>query len=408
MLGRGAALLSDDDPEEPGDGSAIASSVADYPARISPGELKSADIGTVRLEDVAARIGVSRSEVSRVINGRIREGKGVGPAMRQRILDVAREMNYRPNRAAQSLARGRTDTVALMMVIERQEQSIGNPADDHHELSPHYHEIVGALTYVLHQHGMNLLLAQCGGRDTDPLTALEELARSSACDGIVITDMRVDDQRPALLSKIGLPFVVRGSSPVPGVVAVGVDNFQVGYQAISWLSRLGHRRIAFFNIGEDLMSGRGRHLGMRAAQSQTGVEIEYRDDAHYDDGAYAAVRARLREPEFPTAIFIEDEIGALGAMRAIEEAGLRVPEDVSVLSCLNARFMRQVAPRLTVLDLHQARVAAQAGHLLARMLRGEDVELGQRLIAPEVQERGSTAAPPGRSAFRAGTVAIKN
>ena len=80
--------------------------------------------GTVRLEDIAAKIGVSRSEVSRVINGRIREGKGVGPAMRQRILDVAHEMNYRPHRAAQSLARGRTDTVALMMVIEKEAEDV--------------------------------------------------------------------------------------------------------------------------------------------------------------------------------------------------------------------------------------------------------------------------------------------
>jgi DNA-binding LacI/PurR family transcriptional regulator len=353
-------------------------------------ELKATESGAVRLEDIAAHIGVSRSEVSRVINGRVRAGKGVGPAMRQRILDVAREMNYQPNRAAQNLARGRTDTVALMMVIEKLPDNGNEPTGAHNELSPHYHEIVGALTYTLHQYGMNLLLAQCGGGETDPLMALEEIARSRTCDGIVITDMRVDDQRPELLQRVGLPFVVRGSSPISGVAAVGVDNFQAGYQAIAYLTSLGHRRIAFFNIGADLMSGRGRYQGMCAAQQQTGAIIEYRDDAHFDDGAYLAIKERLTQPDFPTAIFAEDEIGALGAMRALEEAGLRVPEDVSVLACLNARFMQQVAPRLSVLDLHQARVAAEAGRLLARMLRGDAVEPGQRLIAPEIVERGTT------------------
>ena len=158
----------------------------------------------------------------------------------------------------------------------------------HHELSPHYHEIVGALTYTLHQYGINLLLAQCGGQDDDPLKRLEMIARSRICDGIVITDMKDDDPRPALLEKAGLPFVVRGSSSRPGVVAVGVDNFQVGYQAVDYLARLGHRRIAFYNIGHDLMSGLGRYNGMCAARDETGVTIEYNNDAHYEDGIYNA------------------------------------------------------------------------------------------------------------------------
>ncbi len=351
--------------------------------------------GATRLEDIAAKVGVSRSEVSRVINGRIREGKGVGAAMRQRILEAAREMNYRPHRAAQSLARGRSDTVALMMVIYKEAQANFHNAVMHHELSPHYHEIIGALTYTLHQYGMNLLLAQCGGADTDPIDTMEEIARSRTCDGMIITDMNVDDARPSMLQAAGLPFVVRGSSPVPGVVAVGIDNFQVGYQAIAYLHQLGHKRIAFFNIGQDLMSGRGRFRGMCAAREQLDVTVEYRDDAHYKHGIYDAVKQRLAEPDIPTAIFTEDELGALGAMRALAEAGLRVPRDVSVMSCLNARFMQQVAPTLTVLDLHQAQVAAEAGHLLAKMLRGDTVETGQRFFAPSLVERGSTAPPSG-------------
>ncbi len=349
----------------------------------------------VRLEDIAARVGVSRSEVSRVINGRIREGKGVGPAMRQRILDVAQEMSYRPHRAAQNLARGHSDTVALMMVIHQAEETALGSAVTHHDLSPHYHEIIGALTYTLHAYGINLLLAQCGGGDTNPIDVMEEIARSRTCDGMVITDMRVDDPRIDILERAGLPFVVRGSSPKPGVVAVGIDNYQVGYQAVSYLAGLGHRRIGIYNIGQDLMSGSGRRQGMLQACNEfcAPISLEYRDDVHYKSGVYHAVQSRLRESDFPTALFIENEIGALGAIRALEEAGLRVPEDVSVLSCLNARFMEQVAPNLTVLNLHQAEVASEAGHLLAKMLRGDAVERCQRFLAPQLVERGSTMSP---------------
>ena len=73
---------------------------------------------------------------------------------------------------------------------------------------------------------------------------------------------------------------------------------------------------------------------------------------------------------------------------------VRVPEDVSVMSCLNARFMQMVAPRLTVLNLHQAQIASEAGHLLAKMLRGDMIEPGQRFVAPEILERASTGPPP--------------
>lgn len=351
----------------------------------------------VRLEDIASRVGVSRSEVSRVLNGRIREGKGVGPATRDRILTAAREMNYRPHRAAQSLARGRTDTVALMMVVDRTPQAIQS-AEAYHELTPHYHEIIGGLTYTLNQYGLHLLLAQCGTPDTDPLMAMDQIARSRTCDGMIITDMLVNDPRPGILDEAGMSYVVRGSSPTPGTVAVGSDNVAVGYQAITYLYGLGHRRILFYNIGRDMMAGERRYEGFCKARDETalGKSLEYRDDAHYENGIYTSLLERLDQPEIPTAIFTEDEIGALGAERALKEAGLRVPEDVSVMTCLNARFMRMVAPHLTVLNVRQVEVASEAGHKLARMLRGEIVERCQTFMPPILEERHSTGPPLSR------------
>ena len=358
--------------------------------------MEKSDSVVARLEDVAARVGVSRSEVSRVLNGRVRIGKDVGAATRERILEAAREMNYRPHRAAQSLARGRTDIAALMMVIDRDWQT--SPfSNGGLELSPHYQEIIGSLTYTLSQYGIHLLLAQCGGEDSDPVAAMEKLARTRSCDGIIITDMRVDDTRPQILEEAGLPFVVRGSSPRAGVVAVGMDNVAVGYTAIKYLHDLGHRRILFYNIGRDLMSGQRRFEGFCQARDELGLRdsAEYRTGAHNESGACEAVRERLSSPNFPTAIFAEDEMGAFGAIRALTEAGLRVPEDVSVMTCLNARFMRQAAPNLTVLNVRQSEVAAQAGHLLAKMLQGEPVEKRQILLPPLLEERGSTG-PPSR------------
>ncbi len=351
-----------------------------------------------RLEDIAAHVGVSPSEVSRVLNGQIRAGKSVGAATRERILEAARTMNYSPNRAAQSLVRGRTDTVGLMIVIDRQAKS--SPfLEDHDvpdELSPHYHEMIGSLTYTLSGYGIHLMLAQCGGPNVNPVAAMEQLARSRSCDGLIITDMLVDDPRPAILAQTGLPYVIRGSAPQPGSAAVGMDNVAVGYEAVRYLYALGHRRIVFYNIRRDLMVGQRRYEGMCKARAEMGLEetLEYHDDVHHENGVYLSLRRRLQEPNIPTAVFAEDEISALGAERAIAEAGLRVPQDVSVMTCLNARFMRLVAPHLTVLNVRLNDAAAEAGHLLARRLRGELTEPRQVLLSPILEEHGSTAPPP--------------
>lgn len=353
----------------------------------------------VRLEDIAARVGVSPSEISRVLNGRVRSGKTVGAATRDRILEAARDMNYSPNRTAQSLARGRTDTAALMMVIDRQAKA--SPfLEDHDvpdELSPHYHEMIGTLTYTLNQYGIHLMLAQCGGRDVDPVTAMERLARSRTCDGLIITDMLVDDPRPQILEQTGLPYVIRGSSPRPGSVAVGVDNIAVGYQAVRYLYELGHRRILFYNIRRDLMVGQRRFEGVCQARDEMNLQatLEYRDDVHHGSGVYTSLLRRLQEPAPPTAVFAEDEVSALGAERAIIQSGLRIPEDVSLMTCLNARFMRLVVPHLTVFNVRLNESAAQGGRMLGQILRGEPVEKRQVLLPPLLEENGS-AAPPTR------------
>lgn len=350
-----------------------------------------------RLEDIAARVGVSPSEISRVLNNRTRSGKSVGAATRDRILEAAREMNYSPHRAAQSLVSGRTDTATLMMVIDQ--QSPASPfLEDHDtpdELSPHYHEIIGGLTYTMNQYGIHLMLAQCGGAGIDPLAKMEEIARARLCDGMIITDMLVDDPRSEVLDRTGLPYVIRGSSPRPSTAAVGMDNIAVGFGAVEYLYTLGHRRILFYNIRRDLMVGQKRFEGMDRARTEMGLHktLEYRDDIHHKDGVYKSLLQRLGEPHPPTAVFAEDEVSALGAERAIRQSGLRIPGDVSLMTCLNARFMRLVVPHLSVFNVRLNESAAHSGRLLGQMLRGEPVEKRQILLPPLLEENGSTAPP---------------
>jgi DNA-binding LacI/PurR family transcriptional regulator len=338
--------------------------------------------GPVRLEDIAARVGVSRSEVSRVLNNRLRAGRSVGRAKQEEIWRVARELNYQPHRAAQNLARGRTDTVALIVQL-----------DTTGDLSPHYHEIVGALTYTLNEWGFHLMLAQAG---EDPTQVLTRLARGRLCDAVIITDMQVDDTRPALLEEMGMPFLIRGSSPYPGLTAVGMDNAAVGRLAVETLYRHGHRHILFHNIGRSFLSGARRYEGFRQASEELGIAdtVRYEDVLYGETGLYELTRAVMSEPNPPTAIFAADEMAASGVLRALADLGKRVPEEVSVLTCRNARFMQRLYPRLSVINVRQHEVAAEAGRTLVRMLKGEPVEARQHFLSPVLEENGSVGAPP--------------
>ena len=334
---------------------------------------------SVRLEDIAQQVGVSRSEVSRVLNGRQRAGRSVGSEKRLRIQQVAQELGYQPNKAAQNLVHGRTDMVGLLLKSE-----------DSDELAPHHHEIIAALTHTLTEQGFHLLLHQWSPAAND---ALLRLVRARTCDVLVLTDMRRDDPRPVLLRQLGQPFVIRGSAPEPGMLAVGMDNQAVGRLAVETLVRYGHRRILFQNIGRDFMAGEGRYQGYQAACAEYGLEetLHYEDQVWGEERVYAYILERFAQPDPPTAIFVTDELTALGVLRALTERGKRVPEDVSLLTCLNARFMRRILPQVSTIHLHQYDVAAELGRLVVRLLSGEPVELKQLFLAPTLEERGSCA-----------------
>ncbi len=335
-----------------------------------------------RLEDIAQRVGISRSEVSRVLNGRVRAGRSVGKVKQDEIRKVARELNYQPHQGARNLARGRTDIIALPVEI-----TPDSP------LAPHYQEIIAAVTVALHEHGFRLLLAQLTG---DPQAALKKLAQARSCDGILLTDIRVDDPRPALLQGLHFPFVIRGSAPQAGVPAIGVDNQQVGRLSIETLVGYGHQRILCQHIGKDYMAGLWRQQGAREAAEAAGIAsaVTHDDTLSGEEGGYQLARAALTGPNPPTALFAVDELGAFGMLRAIAELGLRVPDDVSLLTCLNARILRLVHPHLSVLNLRQDLVAREAGLTLARLLRGGDVPGEQVFVTPVLEDRGSIG-PPG-------------
>lgn len=336
-----------------------------------------------RLEDIAQRVGISRSEVSRVLNNRVRPGRTVSLERQAQIRAVARELGYLPHPGAQNLARGKTDLIALTMLI-----------DSGDGLSPHYQEIITAVTSVLRGHGMNLILSQ--SEADAQLASVEKLARSRQTDGVILTDMMVDDERPALLSRYGLPYVIRGTAPSYGMPAIGLDNIALGRMAIQHLYEYGHRRILFHNVGRDMMAGFGRHTGFTAACAELGIadEVEYEDSIYLEHQVFSYAIEKWSNPNPPTAVYAADEMAASAFLRAFNELGLRVPVDVSLMCSLNAKYMHQLIPTITKIKTQQQATAFEAARQLLKIRGRKPVPMEQVFLQPELIAGQSVAAPP--------------
>jgi len=134
---------------------------------------------------------------------------------------------------------------------------------------------------------MNVILSQSDAKTQLP--SIEKLARSRQIDGVILTDMMLDDKRPGFLARYGLPFVIRGTAPSYGMPAIGLDNIAFGRFAVQYLAGYGHRRILFHNVGSNMMAGYGRHIGFVEASTNLGLtsDVEYEDSIYLEHQVFS-------------------------------------------------------------------------------------------------------------------------
>lgn len=261
--------------------------------------------------DVARYAGVSTAVVSYVLNN---SPKPVATATRARVLDAVSVLNYRPNAAARALSRGVNDMIGMIVPDSR---------------NPYFAELVHAVDRAAQRQGRTLLVINSDSRrseTSDHITALS----SHRLDGVVVADTLSTPER-ALISSLGIPVVLinqfSGDSSIP---AFGVD-YQAGARSgVEHLIDHGHKHIAF--IGGDPQVDQ-RERGWIEALSEVGLALGpiYRVGFSLEAG-YRAGRLLANEPTPPTAVFVASDQLAFSAISAFHEQGLRVPEDVAVVS----------------------------------------------------------------------------
>jgi LacI family transcriptional regulator len=283
------------------------------------------------IREVAEAVGASVSTVSKALNGRY----GVREELRQRIVEMARELGFQPNAQARSLAMARTQSIGFLIA----QGPVPLPSN------PFYsHVWEGALRECLNQ-GYNLtasLIPLDVTRDTFPRLVSERWV-----DAVLLVGPVPDLVVPFLLRQNVHVIAVDPGRAQEGVTTVTMANESGAYDAVHHLTSLGHRRIGVLAGSPDRLSYAQRVDGYRRALVEAGLEVDVSLIAADARNAFDQTIELLRLDRPPTAIFAANDTRALYALRAISESGLRVPDDVSLVGFDDLPFAASLTPPLT-------------------------------------------------------------
>lgn len=275
----------------------------------------------MNLKQFSSHLGLSPTTVSRALNGY----PEVSEKTRNRVLDAARVLNYSPNARARGLATGRAQAVGLVLPTSAREQIV-NPVFG--DFIAGVGEICATASYDL-----VLSLVEDAGEDEHYRT----LRARGSVDGVIVSAPRTDDHRIGLLAELGLPFVVLGRASLVQERYSWLDTNNVSgfWRATDLLLDLGHRRVALINGPEAMDFAHRRRAGFETALQARGIApdpVLMTSAEMTEVYGYTAARAMLDFDDPPTAFLVGSIILAIGVRRAIQEAGLRMGHDVSVVT----------------------------------------------------------------------------
>lgn len=275
----------------------------------------------MNLKELSQRLGLSQTTVSRALNGY----PEVKEATRKKVREAAETYGYSPNVRAQSLATGQSNAIGHVIPT----------ANSHEMVNPIFGDFIAGAGEVYMANNYEMVLSVTDDANEEQI--YRSMKARGTVDGVVLHGPKMNDTRIALLNELGLPFVVHGRAS--GIVTpyswLDVNNRSAFRRATDFLLDLGHRRISLINGLETMDFAHRRRAGYDEALSARGVALDLelmRSGEMTEHYGYSSTRDILGLPNPPTAILVSSIISALGVRRAIEERGLKMGQDVSVIT----------------------------------------------------------------------------
>lgn len=322
------------------------------------------------IKDVAKLARVALSTASYALSGDSR----VSSKTRSKVLDAARQLNYRKNGFAMDLKRSRTKTIALILT----------------DLSgPYYSELIRSVQEVALTNGYDLIACSLmGGRDS---TAVKFL-REKRADGAIILAPNIRDEVLVETSGPQFPIVVMDRQLSSDyLLNVLVDGEQGGYTATRYLLENGHKHVAYISGSSDSYDNHLRYKGYLRALAEAGLEEQskWRLSGNFvREGGYNATKMLIMQGSLPSAVFYGNDEMAIGGLKAFEECGISVPNDISVIGYDDIQLAEYVNPPLTTIRQPKSEAGSLAAHLLFQALAGESVKQSY-MLTTDMMERAS-------------------
>ena len=330
------------------------------------------------IRQIAKLAGVSRSTVSRVIN----DHPSVSQETRAQVLQVVAETGFRPDPIARSLSSRRADIIGLVVPL-----AIQSLFED-----PFFPRLMQGISKGCDSHDYTLTLFLLHSLEEEA-KLYARISRRQLLDGVIVTATRGGDPLIPQLIANRIPFVMHGRHEDPRVSFVDVDNVTGAYTAVTHLVRLGRRRIALITGPSGSLAAEDRRRGYLDALQQRRVPVDGSLIIHGDfteTSGYEAMQRLL--PYEPDAVFVASDSMALGALRALREAGKRVPDDIAMVGFDDMPQAATADPPLTTIRQPIQRTGALAVEILIDILEN-GAEPARRVILPtELVIRASCGA----------------
>ena len=332
---------------------------------------RNANRNSVTMHDVAKLANVSQSTVSRVLN----ETNGpitIGEETRQRVLEAAQQLKYQPNLHAGSLRGQKTRMIALMIA------DITNPF---------YHPLVRAVQDAANAHQYDTMIANTDHTLEGERHFINSVIRRPV-DGIIMVPYHLsDDDLDELVERTGSIVAAVGQHLTQPQVDIAFGNDrQATYDVVTWLhTEKGHSQLGFIGVTDNFPAGARRHKGFKDALLNVGLEqqAEYELEGDWSpESGYQAMQKLLSLPEPPTAVFACNDLMAIGAMEAIKQKGLRIPEDIAIVGFDDIPTASWISPRLSTVAQYPAEMGIQLANAIFERIQGNYTGPSRRIEVP--------------------------
>ncbi len=339
----------------------------------------------VSLKSLSRQLGLTEGTVSRALNGYA----DISAKTRERVRDAADRLGYEPNSAARRLALGNAECIAYVM-----------PWQSTHIADPFLGELLDGISAVLSERRWDLSVAAPRSQEEEVAT-IERIAKAGRANGIVISRTLGHDPRVETMRAMKIPFITHGRTTNSDDHAwLDVDNFEAARFATAHLIGLGHTRIAHIHGPLRYNFAAERLKGYRHALTEAGLAtdpaLEAASETTLETG-YTAMQALLDIADRPTAVVCVADMVAIGAMKAIREAGLVPGREISVIGYDGIPMGEHTHPALTTMAQPLRSAGSQLAWMLMAVIAGDDPASQQKIIPADLVRR-QTDSPPIRNA----------